>query len=258
MQLLASSAVLACEPSAPSLYGSPLLKEGKTWNYIRINPMNDSQENESYCFSLHISGDSTVQGRTYYKVWRDDPKTSKLHALMRQEDSRVYILKPEEKDERLLYDLGMQTGQLFLYDNEPLTIVRSDTVNVQGTLFLRYKMKYPMEQENDETPFTWVKGISGPYGTLTDPVLELPTGSYVHTFLHSCYNGDFCIFTADGFDAPAYHAGQADVNAITNGIEKKTASSCPNPIWYDLQGRRITGQPLRQGVYIRNGRKVVR
>jgi len=49
----------------------------------------------------------------------------------------------------------------------------------------------------------------------------------------------------------------------TTGIE--TVQTTPDPSylrrgdeWYDLQGRRINGQPTRKGIYVVNGKKVMR
>jgi hypothetical protein len=44
----------------------------------------------------------------------------------------------------------------------------------------------------------------------------------------------------------------------TTGIQNLVSDSeVSHGVWYDLQGRKIDGKPIKKGVYILNGRKVV-
>ena len=67
--------------------------------------------------------------------------------------------------------------------------------------------------------------------------------------------------TADlSFTNGGYYNEKGLVKVITTGIEevKCLKDDTRNNVWYDLSGRRLNGQPTKNGLYIINGRKVVR
>ena len=46
-------------------------------------------------------------------------------------------------------------------------------------------------------------------------------------------------------------------NDPSSGITDATGDAPSSSVWYDLQGRRLSGRPTRKGTYIRQGRKYV-
>lgn len=67
--------------------------------------------------------------------------------------------------------------------------------------------------------------------------------------------------TADlSFTNGGYYNEKGLVKVITTGIEevKCLKDDTRNNVWYDLSGCRLNGQPTKKGLYIINGRKVVR
>lgn len=77
---------------------------------------------------------------------------------------------------------------------------------------------------------------------------------------------DYIIFSGGGsqtadltFVNGGYYTKDGKQDVVT-GIEAVTVSqpSAANARWYDLQGRRLDGQPTTKGLYIRNGKKVIR
>jgi hypothetical protein len=64
----------------------------------------------------------------------------------------------------------------------------------------------------------------------------------------SCYENGECVFTSQDFNTAS---GINDFRA-TSGLTKAKSSE-----YYDLQGRRLAAPPAK-GVYIQNGRKVLK
>ena len=45
---------------------------------------------------------------------------------------------------------------------------------------------------------------------------------------------------------------------VTTGISKPTASKCVTETWYSIDGKRLSAEPKSNGIYIHNGRKIVK
>ena len=43
-----------------------------------------------------------------------------------------------------------------------------------------------------------------------------------------------------------------------SGIGSIKESETKNSVWFDLQGSRLKGSPMQKGIYINNGRKVIK
>ena len=94
----------------------------------------------------------------------------------------------------------------------------------------------------------WVEGIgslkTGPFGDG-----GLANGTNRGGRLFAVYDGDECIFTLDDFTKEAYHSEPNDIKAVL-------VSNSNNGL-FDLQGRRIQGEPQGQGVSVKNGKKII-
>jgi alpha-amylase len=50
-----------------------------------------------------------------------------------------------------------------------------------------------------------------------------------------------------------------DVTQIITGITPVTFKNRPtDDYWYDLNGRRLTGEPMKKGIYIYQGKKILK
>ena len=83
-------------------------------------------------------------------------------------------------------------------------------------------------------------------------------------YVETIGEGDIAIVWTDdpnpGDDAGTNElAFDIDFGDGTTGIaETSTLNSQPStPFWYTLDGRRLSGEPKRKGIYLNNGRKVV-
>lgn len=77
-------------------------------------------------------------------------------------------------------------------------------------------------------------------------------------------NADYLIFNTLKYDGDLYPIRcnglnvrpVVDKNAISGGIEINNRETITNNDWYSVDGRRLSGEPTRKGIYIHNGKKV--
>jgi hypothetical protein len=62
------------------------------------------------------------------------------------------------------------------------------------------------------------------------------------------------------FTNAGYYTKDGRQDVVTTGIQEVRwqMSDGGSDVWYDLSGRRFNGQPTKKGLYIVNGRKVIR
>lgn len=117
----------------------------------------------------------------------------------------------------------------------------SNTITISGKNW--FSKQYTINGDDDFVNFVFSTGSGSPQtidinNVTTDKFFEISTaknseGKYLYT----------------------------DVSNQYTGIEEVTANSQQlkaNSLYYDLSGRRLSGQPTKKGLYIINGRKVVR
>ena len=107
---------------------------------------------------------------------------------------------------------------------------------------------------------------------MTAFVNSLPTAAYGELYLHGQWNSGgakdqnfvspalVAQAKAKGYNVYHYgsHGAQEMDDAFFVGIEQpRSAAANSNAPWYGLDGRRISGQPTRPGIYVRDGRKQV-
>lgn len=212
----------------------PFLEDGKVWTYHFNNDLREFYE------SLAVSGDTIVDNKSYKKIV--DTESGNYCYGMREEGQKVFAVYPNHSGEQLLYDFGLNVGDVFqLYDDDNgsdpnawATVVSVDTVVVGSRAFrvLDVRPKDMMGWSN-----WWVEGIGSMY-YLTSNYLSVGN------------NYAFSTCTVDGetiFTHKDYRTSGIPGISYTN---KNKYSS-----FHNLQGRQVQ-QPTR-GVYIRDGRKVV-
>ena len=202
------------------------LEEGKVWNYNYHNV-----NGNTYSKSLIVKGDTLIGDKSYKRIV--DLATGRCECSMREDGSKVFC--SQNDNENLVYDFGLNVGEVFETADVIATVVSVDTIMVGGRLF---RVLGVQGNDNPQTNW-WVEGI-GSMNYLTNSV-RIPGDSY--TFLQ-CQISENILFSQKDFETLA----------VQNLIIKRGNDSV-SPA-YDLQGRRLTGEPSK-GVYIQNGRKVV-
>ena len=214
------------------------VKEGKTWECYWF------VDGKDYVYT--ITGDTIINGTAYKKMYLD----GKYQYAVRQDGQKVYWMRETEEEEMLVYDFGLNAGDVFVYDNlVKLRVLKVDTVNVNGIDFRRLHVQTVFDDSNnenenpDESSYYWVEGV----GIHEEPIqpyfsflIETPYA------MRRCLDNGECIFSYDDF-------------FIGTGIATPTqekAESKDAPV-YDLAGRRVDGKALHRGIYIRNGKKFV-
>ena len=105
-----------------------------------------------------------------------------------------------------------------------------------------YQKQYTINGNDDFVNFVFSTGSGSPQtvdinNITTDKFFEISTSK----------NGEGKYFVDDVSDS---YTGILDVQRPASNVQRST--------WYDLSGRRLNGQPTTKGLYIVNGRIVVR
>ncbi|MBN2746384.1 MAG: T9SS type A sorting domain-containing protein, partial [Bacteroidales bacterium] len=114
-----------------------------------------------------INGDSTVNSKTYQKLWAssDSLSTWTYQGLVREEGKKVYFM-PLDRSEGLLYDFDLEIGDTarvvnFLCDNIPVQIIDKDTI----TLFGKQRVRWHISNESYNAEY-WIEGIGSSNGPI--------------------------------------------------------------------------------------------
>ena len=146
----------------------PFLKEGKVWNcqvtehFSEIVDGNLQSGYRTVAFSLVLSGDSIVGGRTYQKMYRQDDEGHSVlfeDALWREEDRKVYVYRNGE--ESLRYDFSLTPTQNVSISGVNTTLLAVDTVMAGERPFRRF---YVGLDEDNSWERVWVEGVGHPDG----------------------------------------------------------------------------------------------
>jgi hypothetical protein len=176
----------------------PILKEGRTWNYV----VHDTYTMADYCHSLQVGGDTIASDIPCKKILYIQDGKVQLHSLMYEKDGRVYSrsddytdeIKTEDGEWTLLYDFNLKEGETFEWLGESYRGVETDTLNTYG--HKRRRIHFCKEGwEYNKGVFTWIEGIGGNDGL--DMPFMLPFNRYV-IYLQSCYDGEAIIYSPKG------------------------------------------------------------
>ena len=220
--------LLSAQAFGQENYGR-FLEEGKVWEY-NYHGANDHVYNKS----MIVMGDTLIGDKSYKKIV--DVANGFCECAMREDDSKVYC--SQNGHEFMVYDFSLNVGDTFETSNVNATVVAVNTIIVGGRSFRVLDVR---DNENNLYPNWWVEGI-GSMNYLTNSI-RVP-GDY-YTFLQ-CRIDDDIFFSQKDFLT-------LTVQRLT--IENKTTT--PVNSFFDLQGRRLNGQPTNKGIYIQNGRKIV-
>ena len=224
----------------------PLLKEGKSWNYEYSYHGMDENGNiihEKVPYHEWISGDTIISGKTYLKMHSTAIKypISSLR-LWREDKGRVYAYNESLEQEMLMYDFSLNKDEMVdISGVKDIKVSKVDTISVFGIKRRRIYHDFGL----------WVEGVGSP-SLLSEPIGHLLTDGCISQMV-SCYEDGECIFTSQDFNAQSVTSVSfIEIPCPTNSDGR------PNAATYDLQGRRLHGQPQRRGVYIQDGRKLLK
>ena len=175
-------------------------------------------------------------------------KSSSSYVCYYEEGGKVYAL--DNGKWIIVFDFTLEMGDPC--PNHPQMTVHSvDTINVGDNYYKRLWFGY----SDDEGNLYWIEGVGstryGPFNQITEDISPM---SLRWEGLMSVYDGQTCIFEKNDFHQPGIDTGIRYNNDYQGSLviiqEYKT-------VLFNLQGRRLTTEP-KHGVYIRNGKKVVR
>ncbi len=182
-------------PEVPNICDfEPILKEGRTWNYI----VHDTYTMTDDYYSLQVGGDTIVSDIPCKKILYIQGEKVRLHSLMYEKDGRVYgrsdALGAKDGEWLLYFDFNMKEGETFEWHGETYRVVEKDTLDIYG--HKRRRIHFCVDwSDYNKGAFTWIEGIGGKEG-LEIPFM-LPFSRY--TFhLKSCYDGKDIIYSAEG------------------------------------------------------------
>ena len=280
--LLCAVGLFASAQTTESDY-RPFAEEGKKWE----TQVGLIMEN---LYSYFISGDTVINGENWKKVYnrRYMNGTPHYYSAVRDVDKKVYCIAKGSNRPRLLYDFGLKVAEprsmprgksvvrcgiegngfvCLLEEDEKadsllgfdfyayLWLIKVDTVQSHGQEYRRYLLTF---LDSDREPLrygdgtgaewcnvTWIEGV----GSGAGPFLPwVPFPPYGRIYLDCTVKGGDSFSFYDVYKAE----DTTEVPALdSSGIPRERDDS-----FYDLQGRRLTGEPGK-GLYIQNGRKII-
>ncbi len=248
----------------------PFIEEGK-FCYVGRYPYGDCRMTPFSMTTYYFGGDTIVAGHTC-KKWM---KGGKLLAPIYEEGRRVYFFKQGDETPRVFYDFSIPEGgqaEVYLFGSDRTMTCYIDSIKKDNNGFRVFYLHdsegldyIEKERENidfgdnspedieqwllEEITYIWVEG----FGTWDRPeynVGERGIGNL--ECLVRVTVGDEIIY-----DIP-------DAKWPTNGIKQTSNIECKiSNATYDLSGRKMVNGKwlngkLQKGIYIHDGKKVVR
>ena len=212
----------------------PVLEQGKEWHYTYNNYFTGKR----YTFYEYIEGDSIVEGRTYKKL-----RTPEGVSCLREEGAKVYLLdnNGHSNRETLLYDFTIREGDLIdcSFEEMELFVSSIDVLDTPEGKYMCWLINEIVDPDMNPPLEVWVEGV-GSLSGLTNVFGNHLAGNFI--------SFDYCKFP----DGTVFRSSD-----FTSSIDNISASPVNGNVIYDLSGRRLTAEP-KQGMYIRNGKKVVK
>ena len=246
---------------------SAMLTEGREWIYKEMQPdyecMTDEQIKNGevpYITNFHslLVGKTVMfEDKECHEILHRKDEDSELFGYAYEDRNKIffYALYADDvegfsqpisykKDEwLLLYDfsatLGVSSEIVWLWSG--FCLADKDIISVNGYQYTRQIWK-----SEDNSINLIVEGIGSETGFL---YIENITTNGASTQFVECRDKGRRIFTNEDFNATS---GINDFRATSGNTNTMSSECC------DLQGRRLSGQPQRGGVYIQNGKKILK
>lgn len=222
----------------------PMLKKGKEWvyDYYQFND-NEGKYNDPQRISYFIDGDTIINGKKYFTLVNTRKYPYPYCGAYREEGTTMYCVYPGQTEETVIQTFD-PAG--FPPEMAEFNTVQKDTIIVRDMPFVRYQYKAPKR----DWALTAIEGVGfKDNGIVYGMSYGMPTCACDYMTLRYCIEDNCIIFTNEEFDTK-----QTD-----NIVQLRLASPIQesNASFFDLQGRRINGQP-QKGMYIQGGKKFVK
>lgn len=232
----------------------PFVQEGKRWEF---------KEPDGLEYSYVISGDTIIGEHHYKKVYLINDEGRTYQTAVREENRVVYAQHPKWEREEIIcffttfgqekyeYKEDYSTGLSIVYQVSGYKPVKASTGRIHQVFSCSYSLigqdKFIMDG------FLWYEGVG-----------ELSTNSHLFS-LSGLYSSSFIGFVACYLDDKVILSFD-DLGNFVHNYQNVTAPSLAKQVGsslYDLQGRQLSNSQwsnsqMRKGVYIQDGRKVVR
>ena len=254
----------------------PFVVESRRWNCVRGYQTTSPRRAFGSEYFYILRGDTVILGKTYKKLYvcgndtiaEDDLNAArergldlesdnamKYYAALREEAHKVYWIRNGGTEETLLYsfDEGIYnypSWRMILQVASPLMIpVNPAGDDIRRTFMCECSIEGDSEENGYPTCFL-AEGI----GCDIEPFKpeEWANTKGFGSYLSTIYDGDVCIY-----DWWQGSLGERYAYFMTNGTATQTMNSPHSSLYFDLQGRRLTREPVH-GIFIKDGKKVMR
>ena len=245
----------------------PFVEEGKVWYCGYWHPNGSFPKTPEDPFGEGIDciftmcGDTQISGKDYKKVYCQykeyyGDEEQHYYCAVREEDYRVFIVEDGATEEKLLYDFS-QPGELITLAYNDFKFART-CGEWYNHYFLPGQLVYSAcKFSGDEVDYShdsiyWIDGVGSPTNNpFAFEFRFLPFGEPKlgkDMSLRTCMKDGKYFFHIDWMVQPSEPASIDSRKHIDNSQKESHL--------YDLQGRRLTGKPIK-GLYIQNGKKFV-
>ena len=278
MKLLAALAVVVLMAvCSPGVEAEEYLQNGKKWIVEDYNLMDKT----SVYFTFAVAYDTIAYDKVQKKVditYPDDPIYETIiewgytFCLLREDNGRIYGTKVLETSsiENIYIDYSVKPGDVVsgFIPNSAGTesiasyeyrVINERTIELYGfqRRLLTLRGVSPRGTEYD---FYWIEGIGAhrPNSILNNDYLY-NWGSYntnVFKGISECYLDDQLLYSRDDFDKIL---AEYDEKNGLSGLDRITIdgnNEDSDQAIYDLMGRKVAN-PIRNNIYVRNGKKII-
>jgi len=147
------------------------------------------------------------------------------------------LTKAKEEIQKLADNIDVEGAEKYLYINH---LVRNN------------EWGFDLFRTSDGENFEVItrNGFNDKYNYGCPSFLATDEGMYIGT-CNPFYGGQLYLLTNNKDDDTA-HIEIVGIEEVKNGQTDDAKNN-----WFDLQGRRVNGTPVRSGIYLRHGKKVV-
>lgn len=257
-----------CECFGQDCFYRPFIEEGKTWHMEYNN--DEALENPVYDFCYFIQGDTVLGGiecKKFYVFNETNTNETKYLMALFETGSKVCFIPDKMEENYILYDFSITIGGFAsvadaIHPDKKLTMVNQEEMFIndggESRRCIRVKQTGNSDVYDDEVSSGWwIEGVGSELGPLNTWLFGA-MGNNV--YLKNCtVNG------AKVFGMNVFNDLITDIHPISYkekndyGIPSQYFSSSGrdySPVYFDLQGRRLKGEPKR-GLYVKDGKKVL-
>ncbi|MBR1732248.1 MAG: hypothetical protein IJ729_00675 [Alloprevotella sp.] len=233
------------------------VEEGKTW---RVAWVAWTAPTNTIYYDYAMRGDSVIDGMTWKKILR--LPEGEVVSLVREAAGRIYTLYPGYPEGTLMVDFLLTEGSdAPVWSCNPdgewgyfdgIRVAERGIMENQGRKHAYIKMEMTNgEMQVSQEPSLWIQGV-GNASTLFYNQWNGQNSSGRFWQVTECWAGDERIY----LDVPQELSERNLYLPLRDGISSPLVTRHPSTT-FDLQGRRLKQEP-QQGVFIRDGKKVIR